>query len=157
MVAPGWLEPDPFAHYSAALTSGVVEEVTVLEGQRVKRDDIVARLIDDDAKLALSRAEADLGIAHAELARAKADLEAKHDVMESLVDRRRAVERGRALDFSGPSDEHRGCRTPFRPLALPVLPAARDCLGTASRVARRKPAASACPKPTPPSHRSKQR
>ena len=92
VVAPGWLEPDPFAHYSAALTSGVVEEVTVLEGQRVKRDDIVARLIDDDAKLALSRAEADLGIAHAELARAKADLEAKHDVMESLVDRRRAVE-----------------------------------------------------------------
>src|SRR5829696_1920050 len=54
--APGWVEPDPFAVSVSALTDGVAKEVLVLEGQRVKAGQVVLRMVDDDAKLALARA-----------------------------------------------------------------------------------------------------
>ncbi len=92
VVATGWLEPDPFAHYATALAPGVVKEVTVLEGQPVAKNDVVARLIDDDAKLALARAEADLGVAAAEYDLAKADLDAERETKDNLVNRTRALE-----------------------------------------------------------------
>lgn len=57
--AAGWVEPDPYPFYASALTDGIVKEVMVLEGQRVKEGEVLARLIDDDAKLALAEAEAE--------------------------------------------------------------------------------------------------
>jgi RND family efflux transporter MFP subunit len=58
--APGWVEADPFPIAVSALADGVVKEVLALEGQTVKVGDVVARLVDEDAKLALARAEAEL-------------------------------------------------------------------------------------------------
>lgn len=58
--APGWVEADPFPIYVPSLAPGVVEEVLVLEGQHVKTGQVVARLIDDDARLALDQAQAHL-------------------------------------------------------------------------------------------------
>ncbi|MCH2152459.1 MAG: efflux RND transporter periplasmic adaptor subunit [Phycisphaerales bacterium] len=71
--APGWVEADPFSVYAPALAEGVVEEVLVLEGDRVSKDQPVARLIDDEAEIALRRSEANLQhlIADLELAKAK--------------------------------------------------------------------------------------
>ncbi len=71
--APGWVEADPFSVYAPALAEGVVEEVLVLEGDRVSKGQPVARLIDDEAEIALRRSEANLQhlIADLELAKAK--------------------------------------------------------------------------------------
>lgn len=52
----GWVEPDPFAINVPALINGVVRDVLVLEGQQVKKGDILATLIDDDAKLDVQEA-----------------------------------------------------------------------------------------------------
>ncbi|MEC9373687.1 MAG: efflux RND transporter periplasmic adaptor subunit [Planctomycetota bacterium] len=83
--APGWLEADPFYVPVSALADGVLDEVLALEGERVEKDEVVARLIDDDARLALARAEADLAVAEADLAAAETD-------WAYPVERERAVE-----------------------------------------------------------------
>ena len=57
--AAGWVEPDPYPIYVSALTDGIVKDISVLEGQTVKAGQVVARLIDDDAKLELELAEAE--------------------------------------------------------------------------------------------------
>lgn len=72
--APGWVEPDPYPVYASGLANGVVKTVHVLEGESVKADQILVELIDDDAKLALATAQADLAQANAVLAAAQADL-----------------------------------------------------------------------------------
>jgi HlyD family secretion protein len=58
--APGWVEPAPYPIAASALTDGVVEEVLVLEGEQVRKGQVIARLVADDAKLALARAQAEL-------------------------------------------------------------------------------------------------
>lgn len=55
--ASGWVEPDPYVTYVPALINGIVHTVHVLEGQSVKKGDLLATLIDDDAKLQLQEAE----------------------------------------------------------------------------------------------------
>jgi RND family efflux transporter MFP subunit len=70
--APGWVEADPFPIAVSALADGVVQELLVLEGERVEHGDIVARLVPDDAQLALAQAEAVLAERRAALAAAKA-------------------------------------------------------------------------------------
>jgi len=71
--AAGWIEPDPYAVAVSALTDGVVREVLILEGQRVRAGDVVAHLVDDDARLAVRRAEAELAGRRAERAAAQAN------------------------------------------------------------------------------------
>src|SRR5687768_4070669 len=82
--APGWVEADPFPTAVTALADGVVREMLALEGQPVKAGQVVARLVDDDAKLALARAEA-------ELAEKQATLDAAQRQWEHPVDATRAV------------------------------------------------------------------
>jgi RND family efflux transporter MFP subunit len=94
--APGWLEPDPHPYYVAALIDGVVDDILVLEGARVARDDVVARLIDDDARLALLRAEAELRQREAGRAGAEAELVAARLRLEHLIESSRAVALGTA-------------------------------------------------------------
>jgi HlyD family secretion protein len=92
--APGWIEPDPYAINVAALAEGVVKEVLVLEGQRVEAGQVVVRLVDDDAKLALQRAEAEVAEREAEVARSRADVaaaEADAAEVRDEVDRKRAL------------------------------------------------------------------
>jgi RND family efflux transporter MFP subunit len=82
--AAGWIEPDPYAIAAAALTDGTVGEILVLEGQAVKSGDTLVRLIDDDAKLALARAEA-------ELAKSQADLDSAQRTWDHPIHRDREV------------------------------------------------------------------
>ena len=49
--ASGWIEPDPLPVKATALTDGIVDQVHVLEGQLVKKGDLLATLIEDDTKL----------------------------------------------------------------------------------------------------------
>ena len=89
--AAGWLEPDPYPIQVSALADGIVREVLVLEGDRVEAGQVVARLVDDDAKLALAAAEAALRHREAGLARARATLSAAEREFETLVERERAI------------------------------------------------------------------
>ncbi|MHC4991822.1 MAG: efflux RND transporter periplasmic adaptor subunit [Planctomycetota bacterium] len=89
--APGWLEPDPHPQYVTALADGVVESVLVLAGEPVEAGQVVARLVDDDARLALRRAESSVAQRRAERAAAQADLVAAKLRLEHLVETTRAV------------------------------------------------------------------
>lgn len=64
--APGWLEPAPFPVTASALVPGIVREVLVLEGDRVDAGQVVARLVDDQFKIMLARADAELRMRQAE-------------------------------------------------------------------------------------------
>lgn len=66
--ASGWLEPDPLPVKVTALTNGFIDSVHVLEGSTVKEGELIARLIDTDARLAREAAAADLTMREAELA-----------------------------------------------------------------------------------------
>jgi multidrug efflux pump subunit AcrA (membrane-fusion protein) len=55
--ASGWVEPDPYTVYASTLINGVVSKVEVLEGESVKKGDLLATLIDDDARLDLQEAK----------------------------------------------------------------------------------------------------
>jgi RND family efflux transporter MFP subunit len=95
--APGWVEPDPYPVSVAALTDGVVHEVPVLEGQAVKKGDVVARMVDDDARIALARAEASVLARTGELRQAEAQRNAARADWEHPVERARAVAAGEAM------------------------------------------------------------
>jgi len=58
--ASGWVEPDPFPTMATALVSGVVSTVEVLEGEKVERGQVLATLIDEDARLDLATAKSQL-------------------------------------------------------------------------------------------------
>jgi multidrug efflux pump subunit AcrA (membrane-fusion protein) len=55
--ASGWIEPDPYVTFVSTLIDGVIDEVHVLEGQKVKKNQLLATLIADDAELNLTQAE----------------------------------------------------------------------------------------------------
>lgn len=95
--APGWVEPDPFPISVSALTDGVVKEVLVVEGEAVKAGQVVARMVDDDAKLALDRAEADLVAREGERDAAAAALVAAQRDWDNPVERVRAAQTAEAM------------------------------------------------------------
>lgn len=74
--AAGWVEPRPTSVRVAALTGGIVEELLVVEGQDISKDEPIARLIDVDAQLAVERAQAAVEIRQAELDLATAEYDA---------------------------------------------------------------------------------
>ena len=74
--AAGWIEPRPTAIRVAALASGVVEQLLVVEDQLIEAGEAVAELIKDDAKLVRDRAIADRQFSEGELERAEAELTA---------------------------------------------------------------------------------
>lgn len=78
--AAGWIEADPQVRRVTALRSGIVGEVLVLEGEQVEPGQVLAVLIDEDARLdlaesiaAVQQAEAEQAVAQAVLTRAQAD------------------------------------------------------------------------------------
>lgn len=94
--APGWLEADPFYTACAALADGVIESVDVLEGERVEKGQVVARLVAEDAEIALRRIEADLAAAESAVALAAAERDAASRNWDEPFELVRAVEAGRA-------------------------------------------------------------
>ncbi len=89
--AAGWVEPDPFPIYVAALADGVVRDVLVLEGDHVKEGQAVARLVPDDAEIALRRADAKLAEMAAAVGVANAERDAAQRDWDNPVARERAV------------------------------------------------------------------
>ena len=81
----GWVEPRPQAIIVAALAAGVVDELLVVEGQTVDRDEPIARLITKDAELLLRQSKANLALRQGELARCKAELKAATARVEQPV------------------------------------------------------------------------
>lgn len=74
--AAGWVEPRPTPIRVAALASGVVEQLLVVEDQAVEVGEPIARLVSIDAELELQQAEALLALREAEVTEAQANLEA---------------------------------------------------------------------------------
>lgn len=70
--AAGWVEPRPTPIRVAALASGVVEELLVVEDQLVSKGESIARLVVDDAALALEQARATFSLRQAEIQEAEA-------------------------------------------------------------------------------------
>jgi RND family efflux transporter MFP subunit len=89
--APGWVEADPFATAVSALADGVVEDVLVLEGEPVSTGQTVARLVPDDARLALEQAEALVMQREAEVLVADAALSAAQRDWDNPVELTRKV------------------------------------------------------------------
>lgn len=87
--AAGWIEPDPFPVHVTALTEGVVSEVLVLDGERVEKDQVVARLVPDDARIALAKAEANLEIARRAVEIADARAAGAGSAFDQAIERRR--------------------------------------------------------------------
>ena len=83
--AAGWIEPRPTSIRVAALASGVVEQLLVVEDQKVTAGQPVAVLVKDDAQLAFDRCVADRELAEAELQRAKATFVAATTRLEQPV------------------------------------------------------------------------
>lgn len=82
--ATGWVEPDPYAIVVNALADGIVSEVLVLEGDAVEANQAVARLIEDEARIALA-------VAQAEVARATAQHAAAQRTWDNPIDRQEAI------------------------------------------------------------------
>jgi multidrug efflux pump subunit AcrA (membrane-fusion protein) len=86
--AAGWFEPDPLPIFATTLTDGVISEVHVLEGQEVKKGQLLAELIADDAKIALDAAQRahDKAIAELKLQAVQVTVaQAEADVMADQV------------------------------------------------------------------------
>jgi len=74
--AAGWIEPRPTPIRVASLASGVVEELLVVEDQHVAAGEPIAKLVEEDAALALERARAVLNLRKADVLEAEAAVEA---------------------------------------------------------------------------------
>ncbi|HYF49335.1 MAG TPA: biotin/lipoyl-binding protein, partial [Planctomycetota bacterium] len=107
--AAGWVEPDPYPVYVTTLTDGIVREVPVMDGQKVKAGDVVVRLVDDDAKLALARAEAEVKQREAELKSAEAVLTAAQQEWDNPIERVRAVAIAEAELAAYSAELHQNC------------------------------------------------
>ena len=84
--AAGWVEPDPFPVRVTALAEGVVREMLVQESDLVEAGSPVAKLVDEDARIALALAEGMLVRARGELAKAQAELEAARASFEAAIE-----------------------------------------------------------------------
>ncbi|MDM4018293.1 efflux RND transporter periplasmic adaptor subunit [Roseiconus lacunae] len=80
--AAGWIEPRPTSVSVPSLASGVIEELMVIEGQLVEKEEVIARLIDVDAKIAIDQAKARLALRESECQRAEAELRAARARLE---------------------------------------------------------------------------
>ena len=111
---PGWIEPAPYAISVQALAEGVVSEVLALEGDLVSKGQVVARMIDDDARLGAARARAEVTLARAEASRAGAASLAARARAEELRDE---VERKHSLVAAGGLSEGQFARLGLRLVA----------------------------------------
>lgn len=95
--AAGWLEAEPYITAATALADGVIEEMLVLEGDRVEKGQILARMVAEDSILRLARANAELAAAQASLELAEIALTASQQNWQEPFELTRAVASGKAL------------------------------------------------------------
>ncbi|MBI1903396.1 MAG: efflux RND transporter periplasmic adaptor subunit [Planctomycetia bacterium] len=70
--APAWIEPRPTSIRAAALASGVVQKLLVVENESVEEGQPVAQLVSRDAELAVAAAKAELDLRKSESKQADA-------------------------------------------------------------------------------------
>lgn len=75
--ASGWIEPDPLPIKATALASGVIDQVHVLEGESVTKNQPLATLIQEDYQLELEEAKSALKVR-------EATFKAHHQVVEAV-------------------------------------------------------------------------
>ena len=105
--ASGWVEPDPLPIKATALVSGVVDQVEVLEGASVAKGQLLATLIDEDARLNLRSAESQLRSLEAQAAAHRGDIaiaEAELKTLEKQV----IAGRGRCAELQDVVDRYEG-------------------------------------------------
>lgn len=95
--AAGWLEAEPYIIAATALADGVIEEMLVLEGDRVEKGQILAKMVAEDSILRLARANAELAAAQASLEMAEVALTASQHNWEEPFELTRAVASEKAL------------------------------------------------------------
>lgn len=83
--AAGWVEPRPQAVVVSAMIEGIVDEVLVVEGQSVKANQVVARLVRRDSEISLQRAEADVRLRTAEILSARARLKSAQSLFDEPI------------------------------------------------------------------------
>ncbi|MCC9608374.1 efflux RND transporter periplasmic adaptor subunit [Blastopirellula sp. JC732] len=83
--AAGWIEPRPTPIRVAALAPGIVESLLVVDDQPIRKGEPIAKLVVEDAQLALERAEADVKLREAEMDEAKSNLVAANTRLEEPV------------------------------------------------------------------------
>ncbi len=141
--ASGWIEADPFPLRATALTDGVIDEVHVLEGETVADGQILATLIDEDARIALAAAQARVDEASAVLRGARrravaaesqarvaeAQIEAAKARLEELRDDAQRLERVGARAVSAGEIRRASLRVDSQKAVL----AAREAEAAASR------------------------
>lgn len=99
----GWIEADPFPYRAYALASGVVERVLVLEGESVEAGQTLATLVEEDARLDLTAAEASLAQAESELQSIASELDSlEHEYQLAVA--RVAVEESKADELRDVAD-----------------------------------------------------
>lgn len=89
--AAGWVQADPYLIHISALADGIVQDVFVLEGESVKKDQLLVQMISEDAELELRYAESNVQEKEADIETALADLKAAEKTLETLIERKRAV------------------------------------------------------------------
>lgn len=92
--ASGWVEPDPYHTMASVLMDGVINTVHALEGERVKKGQLLATLIDDEARLDLQTAESQAASLKAQASGHQRQIEIVEAEIVSLS-RRVAVARAR--------------------------------------------------------------
>lgn len=92
---PGYIEPWTRLQLMAKL-NGTITEVLAREGDRVKKDDILARIEDDDFRIALDRAEAAYNLSKTEYSRTKAMYDKGVIPVATLDSAKTAMQKARA-------------------------------------------------------------
>lgn len=87
----GWVEPRPTPIIVSSLAEGVIDRLTVIEGQAVKKGDPVAYLVDQDANLAVRLAEAELAMRRSQVVSAEAALASAKQYFSDPTSRLAAV------------------------------------------------------------------
>lgn len=86
--AAGWIHADPYPVNATALVSGIVTKVHVLDGEEVKKGQLLAELNSEDYQLALEEAEADLK----ELTLNIKQQELKINILESKIEEQKSLQ-----------------------------------------------------------------
>ncbi len=107
--AAGWFEPDPLPIFATTLTDGVISQVHVLEGQEVKKGQLLAELIADDAKIAVDAAQRAHDKAAAELKLQAVQVTVAQAEADVMADQVKAAEAKLAEEKD---NEHRIARIP---------------------------------------------
>ena len=94
--APGWVEPDPFATYIPALEEGIIKELIALEGDHIMKGQVVARMVDDEARIAVSQAQAELILTRSAFQAEKAAENAARLELKALIKSKRRTAMARA-------------------------------------------------------------